>query len=284
MSLTLAIVVLAAQGVSPEVDAVMGRRKAPAERRMRQDAAPALDPALEECADLASRDPAAALASARKWIARTDEPLARQCLGLAHAQTQDWTSAAADFREGARLAAGDKGTAARLWAQAGNAALAGGDMPAALSALDTALAGTTLPDGLERGEASLDRARVKVAMKDEAGARADLDTAIRLAPQDPLVWLLSATLARRMNDLPLAKKHIAEAAARADDDASVAIEQGVIAALDHDDAAAIAAFRKARSMGTDPAVVATAERYLAQFGDTPPAASPIDTSKPPQSR
>ncbi|CAN5241570.1 hypothetical protein BH10PSE13_BH10PSE13_21050 [soil metagenome] len=284
MSLILAIVVFAAQGVSPEVEAVMGRRKAPAERRMKQDAAPALDLALDECADLARRDSVGALASARKWIAKTDGPLARQCLGFAHAQAQDWTSAAADFREGARLAGEDGGTAARLWAQAGNAALAGGDMAAALSALDTALAGTALPDGLERGEASLDRARVKVAMKDEAGARTDIDTAIRLAPQDPLVWLLSATLARRMNDLPLAKRHIAEAAARADDDASVALEQGVIAALDHDDAAAIAAFRKARSVGTNPEVVATAERYLVQFGDTSPAAVPIDTSKPPQSR
>ena len=283
MSLTLAIAVFAAQGVSPEVEAVMGRRKAPAERRIRQDA-PVLDPALDECADLARRDPAAAIISARQWIARTDGPLARQCLGLAHAQRLDWAAAALDFREGARLAGGDATAAARLWAQAGNASLAGGDMASALSALDTALAGTALPEGLERGEASLDRARVRVAMKDEAGARTDLDAAIRLAPQDPLVWLLSATLARRMNDLPLAKRHIAEAAARADDDASVALEQGVIAALDHDDAAAIAAFRKARSRGTNPDVVAAAERYLAQFGDTAPAAAPVDTTKPPQSR
>jgi tetratricopeptide (TPR) repeat protein len=269
MSLILAFLLTSASGIDPEIEAVMGRRKAPAERRTRAAEGPAIDPALDQCADLARRDPAAALASARHWAAQTDGPLARQCLGLAHAQSKDWTNAAADFRDGARLAGTDKATAARLWAQAGNASLAGGDMAAALSALD---------------QASLDRARVRVAMDDEAGARSDLDTAVRLAPQDPLVWLLSATLARRMNDLPLAKKHIAEAVARADDDASVALEQGVIAALDHDDAAAIAAFRKARSVGTDPVVVEKAEQYLVQFGDTASAATPTDTSKKPQSR
>lgn len=269
MSLILAFL---AAGIDPEMEAVMGHRKPPAERRMKQEAkaAPALDPALEECADLARRDPSAALERARQWITRSDTPAARQCQGFAHAQGKDWASAAADFRAGARLAGGDGPTAARLWAQAGNASLAGGDVPAALSALDNALAGSALPDGLERGEAYLDRARARVATKDEAGARADLDTALRFASQDPLAWLLSATLARRMNDLPLAKAHIARAAILADDDASVAMEQGVIAALDHDDAAAIAAFRRVRTMATDDAMVATADRYLAQLGDTPP--------------
>lgn len=286
MSLILAVLLTTASGVDPELEAVMGRRKAPAERRMRAQPAPAIDPALDQCADLARRDPAAAIASARKWSAQKDGPLPRQCLGLAHAQDKDWTSAAADFREGARLAGDDRGAAARLWAQAGNAALAGGDMGSALTALDAALAGTALSDGMERGEASLDRARVRVAMKDEAGARADLDAAIRMVPQDPLVWLLSATLARRMNDLPLAKRHIAEASARANDDASVALEQGVIAALGHEDAAAIAAFRKARTLGAGTPLAEAANRYLAQLGDSaPPAAAvPVDTARPPEAR
>jgi tetratricopeptide (TPR) repeat protein len=204
-------------------------------------------------------------------------------MGFAQAQGKHWTEAAAAFRDGARLAGSDGATAARLWAQAGNAALAGGDVPGALSSLDIALAGTALPDGIERGEAYLDRARAKVAMKDEARARVDLDTALHLAPQDPLIWLLSATLARRMNDLPLAKRHIAEAASRANDDAQVALEQGVIAALSNDDVAARAAFHRARTLGVGTPVATEATGYLAQFGETPPAAMPVDTAKP-QSR
>lgn len=272
-------------GVDPELGAVMGPRQSPAERRIKRETiAPAVvDPELEECADVARRDSDAAIARARHWIARNDGPAARQCLGFAQAQGQHWTEAVAAFRDGARLAGADAPTAARLWAQAGNAALAGGDAPGALSSLNAALTGAALPDGLERGEAYLDRARARVAMKDEPGARADLDTAIRLAPEDPLIWLLSATLARRMNDLPLAKRHIAEAASRADDDAQVALEQGVIAALGEDDVAARAAFHRARKLGEGTPVVEAANRYLVQLGETVPAPPATDTSRP-QSR
>ncbi|MFT3968257.1 MAG: hypothetical protein QM690_20490 [Sphingobium sp.] len=279
----LLLAVLAA-GIDPETEAVMGRRKPPAERRIRpreeQAATPVIDPALEECAELARRDIPAALAKARAWIARGNSPAAQQCLGFAQAQGGHWADALAAFREGARLAADDGPTAARLWAQAGNAALLGGDMPGAIAALDSALAGKALPDGIARGEAYLDRARAHVALKDEKAARADLDEALRLVPQDPLAWLLSATLARRMDDLPLAKQHIAEAVKRADNDASVALEQGVIAALDADDVVARAAFHRARRLGAGTPIESAASAYLAQLGDTPEPAP----AKPPQSR
>lgn len=287
MPLLIAFLTMAASGVDPELGAVMGPRKPPAERRIKRSEiiSPTLDPALEECAEIARRDSNAAIARARQWIARSDSPAARQCLGFAQAQGQHWTEAVTAFRDGARLAGSDAITAARLWAQAGNAALAGGDAAGALTALDNALAGTGLPDGLERGEAYLDRARARVALKDEAGARADLDTATRLAPQDPLVWLLSATLARRMNDLPLAKRHIAQAGSLADDDAAVALEKGVIAALDQDEVTARAAFLRAKKIGAGTHVADAADQYLGQFGDTPTVegARTLDTARP-QSR
>ncbi|MET0240501.1 MAG: tetratricopeptide repeat protein [Sphingobium sp.] len=285
MSVLLALLVASASGMDPETEAVMGRRKPPAERRIKpypKASPPVIDPALEDCANLAQRDSAAAIKRARDWIVRTDGPAPRQCLGLAEAQAGRWAEAATAFRDGARLAGTDGGTAARLWAQAGNAALAGGDMPGALSALDKALTGNALPNGLERGEAYLDRARARVAQKDEAGARADLDSAIGMAPQDPLVWLLSATLARRMDDLPLAKQHISQAVRLAGDDASVLLEQGVIAALGHDDATARTAFRTAARIGAGTPVADKASAYLAQLGDEPVAA-PAPNDKP-QSR
>ncbi|HEX7822654.1 MAG TPA: hypothetical protein VF463_18780 [Sphingobium sp.] len=284
ISLLLPLLAATASGVDPELDAVMGRRLPPAERRIkgRQIETPLIDPALEECADLARHDSDAAITRARQWITRSDGPAARQCLGFAQAQGKHWTEAVTAFREGARLAGGDETAAARLWAQAGNAALAGGDVPGALSALDAALVGNALPDGIERGEAYLDRARARVAMKDETGARTDLDNAIRLAPQDPLIWLLSATLARRMNDLPLARRHIAEAVSRAADDAQVALEQGVIAALSQDEVVARSAFHRARKLGEGTSVVEAADGYLTQLGEAPPppTAPVAGTGKP----
>ncbi|HEX7852908.1 MAG TPA: hypothetical protein VF503_04355 [Sphingobium sp.] len=285
MSLLLAF--LAVAGIDPEVEAVMGRRKTPEERRMRthttEGPKASIDPALEDCVDLARRDSSAAVTRAHAWIARSNGPAAQQCLGFAQVQGEHWADAVAAFREGAKLAGPDSPVAARLWAQAGNAALLGGDMAGAVAALDSALAGDALPDGLARGEAYLDRARAHVALKDEKAARADLDNALRFAPQDPLAWLLSATLARRMNDLPLAKRHIAEAASRANDDPSVALEQGVIAALDVDDFAARTAFLKARRLGAGTPIESAANAYLAQLGDTAPPA-PQPTNKPAPSR
>jgi tetratricopeptide (TPR) repeat protein len=282
MPLLLAMLIATASGYDPVTDAVMGPRKPPAERRMKGKpvaAKPsAIDPELDECVALARRDNAAGIARAQAWIAKSDGPAARQCLGFAQAEAKHWPEAVAAFSAGARLAGGDGATAARLWAQAGNAALAGNDFPAALSALDKALEGG-LPDGIAKGEAYLDRARVRVAMKDEPGARADLDTALRLAPQDPLAWLLSATLARRMDDLPLARRHIAEAVSRANDDAAVALEQGVIAALSGDDRAAAAAFTRARTLAPGTATASAATAYLSQLDSS--ATSPVQT---PQSR
>lgn len=264
MSFVLAVLLAAAPGIDPEAEAVLGRRKPPAERRMKREAAPAIDPALDECAALAREDSAAALERARHWIARSDTPSARHCQGFAEAQAGNWKAAAEAFSRGARLAGADGTTAARLWAQAGNAALAGGDLETARAALDQALGGG-LPDGIDEGEALLDRARVRVAGGDEAGARADLDAALRLVPEDPLAWLLSATLARRMDDLDLARRHIAEAVSRAGDDASVALEEGVIAALSHDDAAARAAFQRARTLAPNSPAAAAAAEYLSQI-------------------
>lgn len=268
------LLALLAAGIDPETEAVMGRRKPPAERRIKPreeaKAPPVIDPALEDCIDLARKDRTGAIARARDWIARGNNAGAQQCLGFAEAQGEQWTDAAAAFREGARLAAADGATASRLWAQAGNAALLGGEPAAAVASLDNALGGDGLPDGLARGEAYLDRARAHVALKDLPAARGDLDNALRLAPQDPLAWLLSATLARRMNDLPLAQRHIGEAVARAGDDASVALEQGVIAALSSQDSEARTAFARAEKLGGGTPVASAARAYLAQL-DAPPA-------------
>lgn len=220
---------------------------------------------LERCVDLAAGDPPAALAEAAEWRSAGGGFLARQCLGMAYAAQQNWVAAASEFDAAARAAeAARDSRAANYWAQAGNAWLAAADPAKAQAALDAALAAGTLT-GLQLGEAHLDRARALVAGGAAQGARADLDQAIRHAPEDPLVWLLSATLARRAGDLPRARKDIAAALDRSGDDASVQLEAGNIAALQRDESGAKTAWNRAVLLAPDSDAGRQARAALAQF-------------------
>lgn len=215
---------------------------------------------FDACIDLAVDNPEAGATQADAWRIGGGGYLARQCLGFAYAQQERWLPALTAFEQAANEAdvAGDPASA-QLWAQAGNAALAGGDPARAQRLFDAALA-RGLPDGMEKGEVYLDRARALVAMGKPADARPDIDRALTQVPQDPLAWLLSATLARRMDNLPLAQAHIAKAVELASDDASVALEEGNIAVLTGSDDRAKSAWERAVKLAPDsPAGKAAAE-------------------------
>lgn len=228
---------------------------------------PAIAERLAACLAEANKTPEAGIAAAQDWARDEGGAYAAQCHGYALGKAERWKEAADAFESGAAITGLDAVTRARLWSQAGNAALIGGDAPRAVRALDHALE-KPLPATLATGEIHLDRARARVAAGDQSGARADLDRAVQLAGADPLAWLLSATLARRMNDLPLARAHIEEAAKRARNDAAVALEQGIIYALGGDrDEAARTAFQRAKDLAApESAVGKQAADYLAQLG------------------
>src|SRR3546814_2416434 len=78
---------------------------------------------------------------------------ARNCMGFAYARAERWAPAIVAFEQGADEAErnGEMAQSARLWAQAGNAALAGGDAAKARDDFDAALA-RGLPDGMAKGE------------------------------------------------------------------------------------------------------------------------------------
>lgn len=220
---------------------------------------------FERCADLATSEPARGLVEASAWRLAGGTFLARQCEGLAYAAQAKFDAAAGAFEAAARAAELAKDArAANYWAQTGNAWLAAGEPVKAKSALDAAVASGALK-GLALGEAYLDRARALVAAGDTGGARADIDRALADARDDPLAWLLSATLARRTGDLARARRDIAEAASRAADDASVQLEAGSIAALSGDEPGARAAWNRAVTLGRDGPVAAAARQALAQF-------------------
>jgi tetratricopeptide (TPR) repeat protein len=225
-------------------------------------------PRFSECMDLATGDPSAGQQAAVKWGVEGGGMLAKQCLGVAYANQQRWASAAGAFEEAARAGelAKDK-RAANYWQQSGNAWLAAGDPVKARAALNAALSAGTL-EGLAVGEAHLDRARALVAAGDLDGARGDLDSALLDAPKDPLGWLLSATLARRTNDLQRASHDIAEALRLAADDASVHLEAGNIAAAAGDEADARTSWARAVELDPGGPVAGRARKALEQFGAT----------------
>ena len=186
---------------------------------------------FEACSRLAETDPTAALAEAGSWRIVGGGMLARQCEGLAYVTQARWIPAATAFEAAAREADNTSdGRAGNLWVQAGNAALAGRDAARARVAFDAAIVRGQAA-GADLGELYLDRARARVALGDMPGGRQDIDAALKLVPADPLAWLLSATLARRTNDLPRAQTDVAEAARRSPDDAQVALEAGNLAIL-----------------------------------------------------
>ncbi|WP_294352789.1 hypothetical protein [uncultured Sphingomonas sp.] len=219
---------------------------------------------LDSCLAQARSDPAGAEQAAR-MLGRAGEA----CRGAALAGQDDYAGAATAFTTAARNAeVAHETRAADYWAQAGNAWLAAGDAAKARAALDAALAAGTLTD-LKRGEAYLDRARALVATGDMKAARVDLDLATRDAADDPLAWLLSATLARRMGDLPRAKLDIAQALRRSADDASVQLEAGNIAAAAGEAERAQAAWKEAQRLAPDAPAGRSAANALTQFvGDT----------------
>lgn len=230
--------------------------------------APAASPEqarYERCLDRATTDPAAGEAEAGRWQLDGGGFLAGQCLGVAYANEARWSAAAAAFETAAQGAERvHDARAANYWQQAGNAWLAGGEAKKARAALDAALAGGSLV-GLALGEAHLDRARALVAGGDLAGARGDLDKALGNAADDPLAWLLSATLARRASDLARAKTDIAQALTLGSDDPAVHLEAGNIAAAAGDAAGAQAAWRTAARLRPDSPSAQAALAALTQF-------------------
>ncbi len=268
----LAALMLMQAAYPPETEAVMKRSRQPA----RQQAAPAAAPLppevaakLQVCVDTAINEPEAGLRFAADWAKDGGDFSALQCRGFSLSRQGKWLDAAQAYADAATLAgqSGSAPDAARLWAQAGNAALVGGDAARARAWFDFAL-GHALPDSLAKGEIHLDRARALVVLGDMAGARADLDLALKLAENDPLAWLLSATLARREGNMTRAGKEIAEAVRRSPDDAYVALEQGNIAMASGDEAGAKAAWQRVLTLAPDSEPAEAARQMLSQLDES----------------
>jgi tetratricopeptide (TPR) repeat protein len=226
---------------------------------------------LTECLEQARTDPATAITTASLWLIEAHDAgkaLPQQCLGQAYVSVLRW-DAAHDAFVAARDAAlaGDYAVRARLGAMAGNAALAGNDLAAALGDLDKAVADAAFAgDKPLAGSIAADKARALVGLGRNDEAAATLQRARTDAPQDPDVWLLSATLSRRRGDLEDAHAQIETAAGLAPSDPAVALEAGVIAALAGNDEAARKNWNAVVALAPDGPEAKSARAYLAEIG------------------
>ncbi|MDM7957789.1 tetratricopeptide repeat protein [Blastomonas sp.] len=228
---------------------------------------------FDACMDLATDDPATGIVAANEWLMTGGGYFARHCIGYAYAKDGRWSAAADSFVAAARDAErAHDSRAANLWTQAGNAALASGDAVRALGHFDAALA-QGVSHGLLLGELHLDRARALVISGQPDEAEVAFAEAHRLVPEDPLAWLLSATLARRQGKLERAQGDIDIAARLAPRDPEVALEAGNIAASAGKYDIARRNWNQAIDIRPDGPVAKTARTHLAQLDDVQPSSA-----------
>lgn len=220
---------------------------------------------LNQCLDISVENAAKGVSFANEWKFNGGGFFADHCLGFAYSLDNKFNAAMGAFDKAATSAvnAGDS-RAPRFWLQAANAAIAAFKPDKAVEYVDSALASGAL-EGVPLGEAHLDKARALVALKQEEKAGAELLLAQKYVPKDPLVWLLSATLSRRLGKIDQARQEITEAALLVPRDPSVALEQGNIEAEAGNYDAAEKFWRNVLSVTRDGSTAQTAQSLLNQL-------------------
>jgi len=215
---------------------------------------------------------------AEAWLASAkgaERGEAQLCLGLAHSRLDNWADAQTAFLAARDLAGADQPLRARLGAMAGNAALAAGAPEPALAALDTAAGDAkTVANPALTASIAIDRARALVGLSRNTEAESALADARTAAPANAEAWLLSATLARRMNNLAEAQARIEQAATLLPIDPAIGLEAGVIAVLSGHDEAARKSWQSVVAAAPDSDEATTAKGYIAQLGPAPVVAAP----------
>ena len=233
------------------------------------------DVRLSECLTLVMNEPEAGLEYAREWRATArgeDRVRAGHCEGVALARLTRFGEAQAVFLAARDAAAGgDPAYRARIGAMAGHSAISLGEPAGAIPTFERAVADAREARDMElAGSLEIDLAQASMMNGDAASARAALTRAREAAPGNSRGWLLSATLARRSDDLAGAQRFIERAAMLDDRDPAIGLEAGVIAALSGREAAARASFRSVVEAAAGSREAEQARRYLEQLGPSDP--------------
>lgn len=231
---------------------------------------------LSRCLDLVDTDPARAHSQAQIRRAETsgaERVIANHCLGLAATNLGLWNDAQTAFTSARdETPAEELRARSRFGTMAGNAALAGGDMEAALTLFNTAeTEARGSGSGTLEAIAATDRARVLVALERPSEALEALGNAAKLMPESPEVWLYMATLQRRQDRLVEAQESIEKAGELAPLNPQIGLEAGVIAALAGRDDAARKSLQSVIDTNPDSPQAKAARAYLDQLGPATPA-------------
>jgi tetratricopeptide (TPR) repeat protein len=259
------------QPTSPIPDEIWEQRRLNREAaRQHKEQGNITDNRLANCVALIEVNPEAARADASRWLgtAKLDQKAdAAQCQGMALVELGRWEEAAETFINGRDLTTPNaQQSRAQLGAMAGNAQLVLGQTDAALVTLDRAHADAgSAGNEVLKGEIALDRARALVALGREVEARDALTLARLALPSNAQSWLLSATLARRMDALDDAQRFIEQAALLSPTDPEIGLEAGVIAVLSGRDDAARKSWTSVVETAPDTPFAQVAAEYLAQL-------------------
>ena len=225
---------------------------------------------LSECLASAAQDAETGEAFARAWLETAtpeDRALALHCLGLSLVR-QDRFADAREAFDNAREAAPATNPAyrARLSGMSGHAALAQGQADLAVPAFERAImdADSAADPALTAG-LNTDLARALVAANRAPDAVAALAAARDADPSNAQAWLLSATLARRLERLGEAQRHIEYAATLAPRDPAIGLEAGVIAAMAGREDQARASFASVIEVAPDSVEAGRARTYLTRL-------------------
>lgn len=184
---------------------------------------------LLACLQLADDDPQAAIAEGARWLLVNNGVDAELCTANGYEAAGQWSEAEQAYLRAARVAEGTGDVRhLAIVASAGRTALAQGEAATAKTRFDQVLASETISDEV-RGNVLAERARAHVGLDDGNAAQADLMAAQRLLPNEPAIWLLSATLARRQGDLDAAGDFIDRALELDQRDPATLLEAGNIA-------------------------------------------------------
>ena len=195
-------------------------------------------------------------------------PDALVCRALEAQKRGDDEAAAESFEEAAKASEGKDPKLARIWAAAGNLWIAAGQPAKASADLDKALALPGL-DGVQRGEALLDRARAAEAGNDLVTARARLNDAGQIISKDPFYWYFSASLAMREHDRISAQNSIDHALKLAPTDPAVLFEAGHVADFNGNDDQARLYWEQAAAGDPNGPVGKAAAKAIEMLGVTP---------------
>lgn len=277
--MNILIVLATMQAAPPPVDPIL---IPPHEEARSNTDSPAMERAqrLLSCINLAGTDPAQAIAEGARWALTDGGIEAELCLGVGYENDNDQAAAQAAYTRAHALAeAADDSRGIGILANIGRMALRGGDPAVARDRFTQVLADPDLSVDV-RGDVLIERAQALVALEDGPAAQADLVAAQALLPNDNIVWLLSATLARRQGDFDTAGDFIDRALELDRNDPAILLEAGNIAIGLNAYIIAEQAWQRAASVDPDGSAGQAASRNLERLAALLEAAPTIPVELP----